>query len=917
MSGQQEWKEEIAKRLTSLKLDPGREAEIVDELAQHLEDRFQELVARGAPEEQAHTLALQDLSEPDVLAQRLREVEKEVRPVQTPLGGGSTKNFADGLSQDLRYGLRQLRRNPGFTAVAVVTLTLGIGATTAIFSIVDRLLLRPLPVADAQQIVSLASASEQGDHSNGFSYPNYRDIRNQSSAVFSEVSGVLPGNMDGLSTGGHDQIIFTDYVTGNFFQTMGVKPALGSFILPHPGHALTDTPVLVLGYSYWQTHFGGDPKAVGRSVLINGHPVTIIGVAPKGFHGAIAFMDTQGYVPIGMARVTSDIEKNFTADRKAGGMVIIARLKSRVGLGKAQPVLAVIAHRLSAQYPTGGKWTSLKAYSLGPFGPVSDPSELTAVRLMGALFLILAGVVLILACVNVANLLLARGLARQREIALRAAMGARWNRLMRQLVTESLLLSILGCAGGIVLGLASSRLLGSINLRTAIPVVLDFQFDWRVLAYAIGIAVLTGLLVGSLPGLRVLRLNLVNLLHEGGRTTTAGRHRLRSALVAAQVAGSLMLLIVAGLFVRSLESVQHVDLGFSPRRVLNLSFDPHEAGYNEARSRDFLQTLLPRVRALPGVTSVSLAATVPMGYASYGLQLKINGYQPRPSEPAPFVGYNAVSSEYFRTMRIPILRGRGIVPADAQNSQHVAVINEAMAEKFWHGEDAIGRRFATTDDPNVSIGVVGVAKNSRTDDLYSPFGPYMYLPLTQHYQTETPITLQILTDLPPSMIAHEAAGAIHSLAATMPVYDVQTMEQALDTLNGLMLFQLGAGLAASLGFLGLTLAIVGVYGVVSYSTNQRTHEIGVRLALGAQPLQVLTIIFRKGLFIVGIGIVLGVLTATAIARLVGNFLVGVAPTDPITYIGASLLIAVVALCACYVPARRAMRVDPVVALRHE
>jgi predicted permease len=915
MSERSEWNQEIARRLANLKLDPGREAEIVDELSQHLEDRFQELLARGATEDQARDLALQDLSEGDLLARGLQQVEKEVRPVQTPLGGGSRKSFLDGLWQDVRYGLRQLRLNPGFTAVAVVTLALGIGANTAIFSIVDWLTLRPLPVAQAQQMVSLASVSQHGDHSNGFSYPDYEDIRNQSSAVFSGVSGALPVNMDGLSTGGHDQLIFTNYVTGNFFEMMGVMPALGSFILPTPGRALADKPVLVLGYSYWKTHFGGDPKVVGKGVLINGHPVTIIGVAPKGFHGIDGIVDTQGYLPLGMAGVTSDLKGNFTADRGSGNFVIVARLKSGLKPAEAQPILSVIARRLSRQYPKTDQWTSLEAYSLGSLGPSNDPSASNAIQLTAILFLILAGVVLILACVNVANLLLARGLARQREIALRAAMGAGSRRLLRQLLTESLLLALLGCSGGVVLGLASSRLLGSINLRAALPVVLDLQFDWRVLAYAIGIAVLAGLLVGSFPGLRAIRVNLVSLLHEGGRTATAGRHRLRSTLVVAQVAGSLMLIIVAGLFVRSLENVQHVSLGFNPRHVLNLSFDPHEAGYNEAQSREFLRTLLPRVRALPGVKSASLAATVPMGYEHDGVQLKISGFQPRPDEAAPFAGSNAVSPEYFRTMRIPILRGRGIVDADTQNSQHVVVINEAMTREFWHGEDPIGRRFSTTDNPKTSIEVVGVAKDSRTDGLSRPIGPYIYLPLTQHYQT--PVTLQILTDLPPSVMAHQAVGTIHSLAGAMPVYDVQTMEQALDTLNGLMLFQLGAGLAASLGFLGLTLAIVGVYGVVSYTTNQRTHEIGVRMALGARPVQVLGMIFHRGLLIVGVGIVVGILLAAAIGRLVGSLLVGVAPTDPITYIGASLLLTVVALFACYVPARRAMRVDPVVALRHE
>jgi predicted permease len=823
--------------------------------------------------------------------------------------------FVETLFQDLRYGLRQLRHNPGFTAVVIITLALGIGANTAIFSIVDWLILRPLPVAKAQQLVSLVSVLRHGGYSNGFSYPNYEDIRDQSSAVFASVASALPLNMDGLSAAGHDQPIWTSYVTGNFFQTMGVRPASGSFILPTLRRGPADKPVLVLSYAYWKAHFEGDRKVIGRNVLINRHDVTIIGVAPKGFHGVIANMDTQGYLPIGMARITSDAKNNFTSDRKSGDMWIVARLKSGVKLGQTQPVLSVIAHRLSLQYPTSDKWASLNAYSLGPFGPMNDPSVLAIVKLMGVFFLMLAGAVLALACVNVANLVLARGLARQHEIALRAAMGAGRSRLMLQLLTESLLLALFGCLGGVVLGVASSRLLESINLRTAMPVVLDFKMGWRVLAYTVGIALLSGLTVGALPGLRAIRASLVSQLHERGRTATAGRHRLRSALVAAQVGGSLMLIVVAGLFVRSLEGVRHVNLGFNPTHVLNLSFDPHEAGYTESQSREFLRSVLLHVRALPGVESASLAATVPMGYTHLGLQLKLSGYQPRSGEGAPWAGYNAVSPDYFRTMGILLVRGRGFTKGDTQASQHVAVLNKAMAEKFWHGENPLDQRFTTTDDPEHPIEVVGVVKNSRTVDLYGFFKPYMYVPLTQRY--ETPVTLQILTQLPSSNMAHEAVSTIHSLAAAMPVYDIQTMEEALDTTNGLLLFKIGAGLAASLGLLGLALAVVGVYGVVSYTTNQRTHEIGIRLALGARPTQVLLMILRKGLSIVGLGIVLGVLAAAAIGQLASNLLVGVAPTDPITYIGASLLIAVVALAACFVPARRAMRVDPVVALRHE
>ncbi|MGB6482318.1 MAG: FtsX-like permease family protein [Candidatus Acidiferrales bacterium] len=368
---------------------------------------------------------------------------------------------------------------------------------------------------------------------------------------------------------------------------------------------------------------------------------------------------------------------------------------------------------------------------------------------------------------------------------------------------------------------------------------------------------------------------------------------------------------------RSLLNAEHSNLGFDSSNVLNFTIDPHQTGYNEAQAQEFLKNLLPRVRALPGVDTASLATTVPMGGIHLGRDLKIDGYQPRSGESAPHAGYNTVSPQYFETMRITILSGRGFLDSDNQNSQYVAVISEAMAEKYWHGENPIGRHFAWTDYPQHPMEIIGEVKNSRDSGVAGPYRPYLYVPLAQRYDYQLPVTLQLRTSLPLATMNREVVTTIHSLAPAMPVLDIQTMSAALDTINGLLLFQIGAVLAASLGILGLALAMVGVYGVVSYGASQRTHEIGIRMALGAQPVQVLKMIFGQELFIVGGGVILGVLTAAAMARLVGNFLVGVGALDPFTYVSASLLLAAIALLACYIPARRAMRVDPMVALRYE
>ena len=874
------------------------------ELASYLETETEENVARGMTREEARRAAHIKLGN----ATRIREEIYEM----------NSFGWLETLWRDLRFGARMLHKNPGFTIVSVLTLALGIGANTAIFSMVDSFLLRATAVAEPQRIATLATEVIGGTYSARFSYPDFQDIRDQSSAIFSSVTGSidLPA-ADGLSVDGKVERIWTSYVAGNFFETMGVKPALGNFIEPASEKPVDDTPVLVLGYSYWKSRFNGDARVVGKSVLLNGHPVTIIGVAPKGFHGISSLVDMQGYLPLGMASAVGDLAGDFVTDRKPADFGIYTRLRPGMTLASVKPALAVIGHRLAAQYPDTDKWISLIAYPLGPDSPIDDPSGLVIVQVAGLFFLVLAALVLLLACLNVANLLLARASAREREMALRAALGGRRNRLVRQLLTESLLLAFLGCAGGVLLGLLASHWLGSINLRGSLPLVLDFQFDWRVFAYAFGAAFLTGIVVGIAPALRATNGSLNDLLHESGRTTgSVGRRRKRSLLVSAQVGGSLMLLIVAGLFVRSMRVVEHSNLGFDSSNVLNFTLDSHEAGYNEAQARNFFQTLLPRVLALSGIDTASLALAVPMDYTlNLAEGLNIEGYQPPKGQGAPAAGYNAVSPRYFETMRIPLLRGRGILDSDTQDSAHIAVINEAMAEKYWHGQDPIGRRFTMAGNPKQPINVVGIAKNCRCENIRGPIHPYIYLAFAQRYHT--PVALQVRTSLPLATVDREIVGLVHSLAAGVPVSNVQTMTEALDTLRGFLLYQIGAGLAACLGLLGLTLAVIGVYGVVSCAASQRTHEIGIRMALGARPIDVLRMVLGQGLFIVGTGLLVGILAAFAIARLAGNFLSGVSPLDPLTYISASTLLAIVALAACYIPARRATRVEPLVALRHE
>jgi predicted permease len=816
------------------------------------------------------------------------------------------------LLQDIRYGIRTLAKNPGFMIVAIITLALGIGVNTAIFSMVDAFLLRPLPVSNPSQITVLAFQQQHQRQQTQFSTADYRDIQKQTSGVFSDVFGYVFG-MDGLGVDGKADRIMTNYVTGNYFGALGIKPALGRFILPSEGDVLNADPVMVLSYAYWQTHFGGDPQIVGRKVSVDGHPVTIVGVAPKGFEGVYPILKVQGYLPLGMIAIEGQ-PSDFMTNRQLRGMPVLARVRPGTTLAQAQAALAVVSQRLSQDHPDSDKDMAVQVYPELRARPNPDPNN--TVLTVGGLFLGLAGMVLLLACVNVANILLVRASVREREMAIRAALGAARIRLIRQLLTESIVLALLGGVAGMLLGFWGSSALGSINIQTDLPINFDFGFDWRVFGYATAAALVTGIVVGIVPAVRASRGNLSSVLHEGGRGVVGGKNRLRTTLVVAQVAGSLMLLVIAGLFTRSLSKAQRTDLGFDPNHVLNLAMDPNEIGYNQTQTRDFYKNLLKRAQTIPGVVSASVAGTTPLGYYNSGDNLFIEGYQPPPGQPAPSSLYATISGDYFQTMGISLLRGRAFTDADDENAQFVAIISNEMAKKFWPNTDPIGHHFKMATDDTHSIEVVGVAGDARFQGVTGPINPMLYVPFVQHQLGNSLQILQLRTAGATATMIPEVERVIESLAPQLPLFDVQTMNQALNTLNGMLFYKIGAVLAAVLGFLGLVLAIVGVYGVVSYAASQKTHEIGVRMALGAQPLDILGMIFREGFLIVAVGLAVGIAGALAAGRVVGSFLT-VSAHDPVTYIFVTGVLAVVALAACFIPARRAMRVDPMVALRYE
>jgi predicted permease len=887
---------ELWQRLRLMAKPKQLDRDLEDEVAFHLAMREEKNRAAGLDAVEARYAARRQFGNAADVKERSREMW--------------TFASIETLWQDIRFGARMLTKDPGFAAVAVLTLALGVGANTAIFSIVNGLMLRPLPISHPQQVTYLSDT---------LSYSEFAEIGAQTADVFSDEAGIIFGGVsgfengtDGLTVDGKTEPIQTAFVTGNFFTMLGIAPLQGRLILPSEGVTAGADPVVVLGYRYWKARFRADPSIVGKKGTINGHPVTIVGIAPKGFQGITPIIEMQAYLPLGMATLDTDGSANFLSDPKVRDLLVVARLKAGISSDKAQPVLRVVGQRLLRQNPRTGEGSTLRAIPLRPPGMMNPPDLLPRIA---TLFLILPALVLILACINVANLLLVRATAREREMAVRTALGASRGRLIRQLLTESVLLSLLGCVAGLAIGMDASRAISALPLETELPIVLDFPLDWRVFAYGSGAALLTGIVAGLFPALRVSLGNLRDVLHASGRTSTGGRQRLRSILVAVQVGGSLALLIVAGLFLRSLRGTQKADLGFDPQNVLNLTLDPHEIGYDKKQGIAFYKELLRRVRSMPGVESASMASAIPLGETVSGDDLQVPGYQIAQAQPASHALYCAVSPGNFKTMGIPLLRGRDLRDTDGENAPQVAVINEAMANRFWPHQDPIGKQFLRSSDAKHPIEIVGVVKNTRLSQLYGPFEEAFYVPYAQSYTSSE--IFQVRTTVDPQTMSRRIIDIAHSIDPTMPVSGVRTMARALRGINGLLLFELAAGLTGALGILGLTLAVVGVYGVMSYSVSRRTPEIGIRMALGAEPRQVLGMIFRQGSILIASGLMVGLLAAFAAGRLVSDFLVGITPNDPITYTGVSLLLTSIALLASYVPARRGTRVDPMVALRHE
>ena len=817
---------------------------------------------------------------------------------------------------DFPVALRQLRRAPGFVAAASLTLALGIGANTAIFSIVNGFF-RPLPVPDPDRIVVIAAALP-GDETGlryRFSFPAVEDYRREGD-VFSDVFA-FDVRISGLSINSRPAQFVYQTVTGNFFTGLGLTPAAGRLFLPGEGEQPNSEPIIVLGHSFWQRRFAGDPNVVGRTVRLDGRSARIIGVAPEGFRGMFEGSDMDGYVPLGGSRGPADARQVFT-DRGFRPLTMAARLQPEVSLAKAQSAVDVIARSLAERYPATERGTTARVIPEQMARPVPLPFLMHLLPFIRLLLFVLSSLVLLIACMNVANLLLVRATVRQREMAVRAALGAGRQRLVRLLLTESLLLAALGSGLGLLLGKwLSVMFAGSIELGTDVPFRIDFSFDWRVFSYALAMMLVTGLVLGVLPALRAWRAEVTDLLHDGGRggSSGAGRQRVRSLLVVSQLAGSVALLVVAGLFVRNLQQAQQVDLGFDASSVLTARLDPKGAGYDAERTDQFYDTLQRRLSAIPGVESASMSFSVPLGYIFANTAVRREEDEKIAEEPRASIGMNSVSPEYFTTLRIPIVSGRSFSAHDTMQTQRVAIVNETMAARYWPNQDAVGRRFETPTEPGPLWEVVGVARDSKYLAVFETPLPYFYLPITQRPTFLR--SIQLRSSIPSAELAALLQREVEMLDPDLPVADLRSLQAALNGNIGFVLFRIGAVQAGGMSVLGLVLAVIGVYGVVSYRTAQRSREIGIRMALGAVPGDVRRLVLRQAVGLVGVGIGLGLVLTWGLTGALTRVLLLVSSTDPLTFVAMTLLLSVSALVACYLPARRAMRVEPVVALRHE
>jgi putative ABC transport system permease protein len=812
------------------------------------------------------------------------------------------------LGQDIRYGLRQLRRNPGFTAVAVLTLALGIGANTAIFSLIDAVMLRPLPFPDSGRLMSVISSLQSSNTPDNASYPDFLDWRARNH-VFSSIAAWRQDNYN--LTGGEMPLHLRAVVaSADLLRVLKVRPFLGHGFLPgedSPG-ALNGTNPVILSYGLWQQRFSSDPQVLGRVIRLNDKPYTVVGVMPANFQFPIQSDRVDIWTTMAPDLVPGVDGKSMASQRGAHYLDVVARLRPGVTVGKAQAEMSTIVHQLNRQYPENKPRNVMVMPELKQL--VGDAGTALMVLLSAV------GCVLLIACGNVANLLLARASTRQKEMAIRTALGATRGRVIRQVLVESVLLALGGGAAGTLMAVWGIEFLKSL-IPQQVPRIGQIGLDARVFAFTAALSLVTGILFGVFPALKSSRTWLANSLKEGGRSSEAGDRRTpaRGVLVVGEVAVALCLLVGAGLLIQSFVRLENVDPGFNPHHVLTFNLVLPDR-YSQAQQIDLFERAVTGIRTLPGVRAASAVVPLPLSADNVSTAFDIEG-QSSVRGHEPDTNYSFVEPDFFKTMGIALLKGRDFTWDDTLKTPPVVIINDALAKQFFPGQDPIGKRL------NAHIGngyskppmreVVGVVRDVKNHGLSGSPGPQVYVPLAQ--SPLDVMTFVVRTAVDPISLAAAARGQVKLLDKDLPLFGVETLDDYVG--QSLAPPRFVALLVGIFGGIALLLAMVGIYGVVSYSAAQRTHEIGIRMALGAEKRDVLRMVLGQGIKLALIGVAIGIAGALALTRFLASILYGVKPGDPLTFAAVSLILIAVALLACYVPARRASKVDPMVALRCE
>lgn len=816
----------------------------------------------------------------------------------------------DTFLQDFRYALRQLVRSPGFALVAVLTLALGIGANTALFAMSEAVLARPLPgVRAADRLFWLAPVSMRGGRALAMSYPDYVDYRDRS-GVFAELAAFEAAQFS-LSSNGEPERVRGQVVSGNFFAVLGTRMQLGSGLTADDDRTPGAHPVLVISHDLWQRRFEADPAVIGRRLIVNGAPFTVVGVAPERFNGPSHSERNHVWMPIMMHARAYPQWPDMLRRRGMWWLQAIGRLKPGLAPAQANAAIATVAAQIARQDSAGHGDVTARLFELRSG---IEPGEGADIVPVAALAAIVTGLILLIACANVSNLLLGRAVARRREIGVRLSLGAgRW-RVVRQLLTESMLLSVAAGALGLLLAAWATDLLAS-----QIPAPLDVAIDRRVLGFAAAAALATGLLFGLVPALHGTRSDLAGAIKDSTTGYGTRRSRLQGGFVVAQISLSLVLLATAGLFLHSLFKAARIRVGFdATTQVLAASFDLGLSSYTPERAETFLRAIGARASALPGVEAVSFTNQVPMGDRIIGTDISLDagagGSRRLGDRGAMEVYQTTVRPDFFRTIGIPFVRGRDFAFADAEGSEPVVVVSENFARGAWPNEDPLGKRLSVTGTSGRFLTVVGVVREAMVGGVHEQLRPVVYLAQLQHPRV-LDLTLLVRRSTDARPLADPIRRAIRTLDPHLPIYSVQSLAQYRS--DRMAETRLGSGLLAIFGALALLLATVGVYGVMAFSVSQRTREVGVRVALGALQQQVVRLFLREGMRLTAIGIAIGLGLSIAVAKVLSSVFFGITPGDALTFGGVAALLALVALAACWVPARRAAKVDPMRALRYE